>query len=260
VKRPVFFACDDRLRRRRGCSSHPGEEASAQLQHQPPRYPHFRLFGTSQGRCSRRGRGTQKTCIRASSCWRRSPVGSVQSCARHQQPQRPRLNRIYQRNALAHEFAVGRLCDTGHGARIWYRRAGPSRIGVRRYERGIPNALGDYLFSRRHSSIARRIASPRLHFFFSIHRSIRPSFPSFEVVMKTLLNSCSIRGSTLSAFRRRNHQASAAAPATSAIIVHRSSCAPFSPPVLGGHSQATPDRPAVFIARSGRGSKRRTGP
>ena len=37
---------------------------------------------------------------------------------------------------------------------------------------------------------------PRSHFFLSVHRLIRACFPSLEVVMKTLLNSCSIRGST----------------------------------------------------------------
>jgi hypothetical protein len=55
----------------------------------------------------------------------------------------------------------------------------------------------DYLLSRRNSSIARRIASCRSQFFLSIQRLIRASFPFLEVVMKTLLNSYSIRQSTL---------------------------------------------------------------
>jgi hypothetical protein len=61
-------------------------------------------------------------------------------------------------------------------------------------------ALVHYLLSRRNSSIASRIASSRSHFFLSIHRLIRACFPSFEVVMKTLLNSRSIPGSTRWAF------------------------------------------------------------
>ena len=77
-----------------------------------------------------------------------------------------------------------------------------------------PKALAiHYLFSRRHSSIASRIASKRPHFFRAIHRSIRASFPSFMVVMKTLLNSCMIHGSTLWAFRGRNNKISASSEA-----------------------------------------------
>ena len=65
-----------------------------------------------------------------------------------------------------------------------------------------PAGLGPvhYLLSRRNYSITSRIASSRSHFFLSVHRLIRASFPFLEVVMKTLLNSCSIRQSTLWAF------------------------------------------------------------
>lgn len=64
--------------------------------------------------------------------------------------------------------------------------------------------LFHYLLSRRHSSTASRIASPRPHFFLSVHRLIRASFPSLEVIMKTLLNSRSICGSTPRAFGCRS--------------------------------------------------------
>jgi hypothetical protein len=85
-----------------------------------------------------------------------------------------------------------------------------------------------YLFSQRHCSVASRIASPRLHFFLSIHPLISASFPSFEVVMKTLLKSCSIRGSILWAFQCRKHKTSAV-PARSAIATNKNvSCIAFS--------------------------------
>ena len=56
MKGPLFFACDllnTWIASGVGEAVRPtlAKKRSAQLQHQPPRYPHFRLFGTSQGRC-----------------------------------------------------------------------------------------------------------------------------------------------------------------------------------------------------------------
>jgi hypothetical protein len=79
--------------------------------------------------------------------------------------------------------------------------------GKRLQQRGVgggpcrPGAVGlgpvHYLLTRRNSSIASRIASFRSQFFLSVHRLIRASFPFLEVVMKAVLNSYSIRQSTL---------------------------------------------------------------
>src|SRR5215216_1990867 len=73
-----------------------------------------------------------------------------------------------------------------------------ARAKSRDVERSPLRATINHLLSRRHSSTARRIASPRPHFFLSIPLWIKPSLPSFDVVINTLLNSSSIRGSTFS--------------------------------------------------------------